>query len=172
MALIRGDHCLALDTNTIVRAFANWESPSGILVECCEQRVFRLLTSRQVLAEYRRVLMRPELSALHHSVEADVEKVLRRLKYVSDSKNVADTHFPFDRDPDDAKFLELAIAGKATHLVTHDRDLLSLAAAHSDAVRRFRQRAPGTRILPAAAFLAESGYDSSRRRINSGPSGE
>ena len=47
------------------------------------------------------------------------------------------------RDPWDDKFLELAAAGRASHLVTGDRDLLALDP--------FR----GTRIMTPAALLGE-----------------
>ena len=49
------------------------------------------------------------------------------------------------RDPDDDMFLELAVAGHATHLVTGDADLLAL--------HPFR----GIAILTAADFVAATG---------------
>ena len=65
------------------------------------------------------------------------------------------TSFRFDRDRDDEPFIELAIAGSASHLVTRDKDLLSLAVGHDDAARRFRQRLPVIRVLRPGAFVRE-----------------
>ena len=45
------------------------------------------------------------------------------------------------RDPKDDKFLELAINGQATHIITGDKDLLTLHPFHS------------TRIITPARFL-------------------
>ena len=47
------------------------------------------------------------------------------------------------RDPRDDRFLEVALAGKATHLITGDRDLLALDHLHD------------TGITTPAAFLEE-----------------
>jgi len=45
------------------------------------------------------------------------------------------------RDPKDDKFLELAVAGRATHIVTGDSDLLALNSFQS------------IQILPPQSFL-------------------
>ena len=70
------------------------------------------------------------------------------------SKAVA-TIFEYPRDPKDEKFVELAIYGGATHIVSADKDLLSLQTGHGDAAKRFRRRAALTRILEPKDFLAE-----------------
>jgi predicted nucleic acid-binding protein len=38
------------------------------------------------------------------------------------------------RDPKDDKFLELAIAGKASHIISGDQDLLMLSPFHGVAI--------------------------------------
>jgi predicted nucleic acid-binding protein len=69
-------------------------------------------------------------------------------------------HFDYNRDPDDECFIELAIAGAATHIVTHDDDLLSLPRGHKDSAKRFRQRLPRTNVLGSGEFLRE--FEASR----------
>ncbi len=54
-----------------------------------------------------------------------------------------------------ARLIELAIEGRATHLATFDRDLLSLATAKTDASKRFRQRLPNLRVLIPEELLLE-----------------
>jgi predicted nucleic acid-binding protein len=79
--------------------------------------------------------------------------VLHRLRYVADEFHTERVKFEFPRDPKDAIFLELAIAGAATHIVTLDRDLLSLPGGRTDASKRFRQRLADVEILAPGDFL-------------------
>jgi predicted nucleic acid-binding protein len=65
--------------------------------------------------------------------------------------------FDFERDPRDAKFTELAIAGAATHLITLDRDLLSLPTARTSAGQRFRQRLRRAVVQQPAQFIRLNG---------------
>jgi len=52
-------------------------------------------------------------------------------------------------------FIELAIVGNATHLVTLDHDLLSLATSSTDTSRRLHQRSPKLRIVRPADLLRD-----------------
>jgi putative PIN family toxin of toxin-antitoxin system len=147
---------LVLDTNTLLSGLANPNGAAGRVLDHCESRRVLLLLSRPVVAEYRRVLGSAEMRRRNPNITDEaVELVLRRLRYVGDYLRTVKARFRFDRDPDDARFVELAIAGGASHLLTSDNDLLSLPAAHDDAGRRFRQRLPGVRVLRPGAFVRE-----------------
>src|SRR5688500_19579214 len=74
------------------------------------------------LAECRRIVRRNEGATSHHAA----------------------TPLPACSDPDDQKFLELALACGASHLITRDRDLLELA--------RGRGRLLPFRIVTLAQF--------------------
>jgi predicted nucleic acid-binding protein len=67
--------------------------------------------------------------------------------------------FEFRRDPRDEKFLELAISLKATHILSSDKDLLSLPRERSEAGRRFRQRLPALCVSEAGEFIQGHGTD-------------
>ena len=109
-----------------------------------------------MLSEYRRILSKEFLESLGYHVPLKaIEKTLDELRYLSDEIDPDPVKFRYDRDPDDAKFIELAIAGRATHIISHDKDLLSLPASRSDAGRRFRQRLPGVRVQDAATFVRD-----------------
>lgn len=147
---------LIVDTNTLLRALANRESASGRVLRLCEERKVVLHLSRAVLLEYRAVLGDDSITRRHPGITPEeTELVLRRLRYFSEYVREVRSRFRFDRDPRDEKFIELAISAEATHIVTHDRDLLSLATDHDDAARRLRQRLPGLRVFESAAFLRE-----------------
>ncbi len=49
--------------------------------------------------------------------------------------------------------IELAIAAKATDIVSSDKDLLSLPTGRDDAAKRFRQRLRGLRVLQPGQFV-------------------
>ena len=139
---------LVLDTNTVVRAFVNIESFSGQILTDCQLRRMLPLLSSPVLDEYRSILRRRELvERFPELTRPEVFVSLERLRYVSDYYRRITTRFSLPRDPRDEPFIELAISGQATHLITTDRDLLSLMNRHDDASRRFRKQLPRTSVL-------------------------
>jgi putative PIN family toxin of toxin-antitoxin system len=128
-----------------------------------QQQVVTLCFSPEVLAEIRDVLTRPKLVAKYtaltpEAVDAFLARHLRAARWVSD---VAE-QFVLERDPKDSKYLNLAIATAAPHVVTLDRDLLDLARPDNAEGIDFRYRFPGIQILEPGAFVAE---------IAKGPSG-
>lgn len=139
---------VVLDTNVILRALANASSPSGQVIRACEERKAIILLSKPLVDEYRRVLahlVKQDESITHYHIEA----VLRRLSYVGEYTRRIRASFPYPRDPTDSKLIELAIDGRATHIISHDHDLLSLPKSRGEAGRRFRQQLRGvTVILP------------------------
>ena len=147
---------VVLDTNILLRGLLNMRSASGGVLDACDRRSVVLLLSKPVIAEYREVLTYPAI--VERYPELDFEKVeiaLRRLRYVGDVVRRVKSRFDYQRDPKDAKFIELAIAGRATHIVSGDKDLLWLASGHGEVANRFRQRAPSTQVMNAATFLDE-----------------
>jgi uncharacterized protein len=144
---------VVLDTNVLLRGVLNARSAAGRLVDACDSREFLLLLSRPLLAEYRAVLAHPEIVSRHPELTLErVELVLKRLRYVGDILS-CHSRFEFARDPKDEKLIELAIDGRATHIVTADNDLLSLPTGRRDASKRFRQRLRDVQILTPAEFV-------------------
>ena len=138
--------CVVIDTNTVLRGLVGAGSASEAVLEAAESRLFVPLLSKPVLDEYREILLDPELrESLPRLTPQRVELTLRRLRFVADVVTTARVHFELPRDPRDAKFIELAIAGRASHLITFDKDLLTLSGSRADAGRRLRQRAPTSR---------------------------
>jgi len=147
---------LILDTNTLLRGIARPESASGRLLDAVLERKMLLLTSRAVMDEYRTILLDKKIMARYPHVSArTIAGTLRAMTYLSDTVDAEATRFGFPRDPKDEKFLTLAIAGRASHLITFDNDLLSLPTSHTDAAKRLRQRLPHLRIQMSGDFLAE-----------------
>jgi putative PIN family toxin of toxin-antitoxin system len=145
---------LVLDTNVVVRGMLNIRSASGKILQAVERRPVVLLLSNPVVAEYQAVLTDPAIVERFPELTPErVEVALRRLRYLGEDLRVIRPRFMFPRDPRDEKIIELAIAAKATHIVTSDNDLLSLPTGHGDVAKRLRQRLPRLRVLDPSEFL-------------------
>jgi putative PIN family toxin of toxin-antitoxin system len=149
---------LVLDTNVLLAGLASESSASQRVVDALSDRKAVPLLSPAVLAEYRAVLLHPTIAGgFANLTPRRVALALHRLRYVADYYRTVRARFEFPRDPRDAPFVELAIAGGATHIVTLDPDLLSLPRSRTDAGRRFRQRLPRVEVLPPVALLRGHG---------------
>ena len=104
-----------------------------------------VLSDRALVAKF------PELTA------ELVEITIRRLRFVSDYVRSPRVEFEYQRDPRDQKFIELAIALGATHILSADHDLLSLPTSKGEVGKRFRQRLPNVEVLTAESFLRTYG---------------
>ena len=112
------------------------------LVPLWQSRRITVLISRQILEEYVRVLAYPKFHLSDQEIRALVEEEL--LPFV-DTVRVRRRLAVVQRDPDDNKFLECAVTGRASYLVTGDRDLRELES--------FR----GITILTPGEFLEHLG---------------
>jgi uncharacterized protein len=108
------------------------------LVPLWQSRRITVLISREVLTEYLRVFAYPKFQLSDQEIRPLIEEEL--LPFV-ETIRVRRRLAVVRRDPDDDKFLECAVAGRAQYLVTGDRDLRELGS--------FR----GTTILSAGEFL-------------------
>lgn len=94
------------------------------------------------LAELYEVLMRPKFR--RYVTEEDTRKFLagfvRKAEWVEVTERIRAC-----RDEKDDKFLELAVSGRATHLINGDRDLTALNPFRS------------VRIIPPDVFLKDLG---------------
>jgi hypothetical protein len=113
---------VVLDTNVLVSAVLR---PGSVPRQAYNLSVAdgRLLMSEAVLQEIEEVLQRPKLQK-YVTLEERAEflaALIRDAEAVRVSEAICAC-----RDPKDDKFLELSIAGNASHLVTGDPDLLVL----------------------------------------------
>ncbi len=113
---------VVFDTNVFVRALIN---PHGINARLLDsRRRFVLITSPAIIEEVTEVLTRVDLLRAKAIREVDAGRlvgVLRRARRV-----YPDVKVTASRDPNDDKFLEAALAGRADYVVTSDKDLRDL----------------------------------------------
>jgi len=125
------------DTNVLVSALLLTDSKPRHALELALKNG-RVLLSFATLAELYEVLGRKKF--LRYIDEEDIRSFLAALTREAEWVEV-DVRIAACRDPKDDKFLELAVSGHATHIVTGDSDLLAL--------NPFR----GIEILPPHRFL-------------------
>lgn len=130
-----------LDTNVVVSGIIKEEGPAGqILRLLLQEGKFTAVTSVEILAEIRQVLLRPKIRKYHGWTDEQIDTFVTFLytqSLVTEGKlpvNVA-------RDPSDNKFLSCAREAVVEYLVSGDDDLLELKAYE------------GTAIVSPAAFL-------------------
>lgn len=114
---------VVLDTNTLISALL-FSGTASRLVPLWQSGRITVLLSKAILEEYLRVLAYPKFRLTDQEIRGLIEGDL--LPFV-DTVQVRKSLKVVTRDPEDDKFLECAVAGRAAYLVTGDRDLLELA---------------------------------------------
>lgn len=110
-----------------LQAAARPNGPAAALLELVEIGAIELLVSDASLEELRDVLNRPSLQCKFPSLTTStVSDFVERIKMCSIYSASVPSSFVLERDPKDAKYIDLAIATKADFLVTRDKDLLDL----------------------------------------------
>jgi uncharacterized protein len=115
---------VVLDTNVIISAML---LPFSVPRRAMDRamREGRLLISAATTAELDEVIHLPRFDK--YLSEQERSKFLTALVHEAELVNVVETVTDC-RDPRDNKFLELAVSGRATHVITGDSDLLVLHA--------------------------------------------
>lgn len=118
---------VTVDTTVLVSAFIGSGLPARV-VRDWQARLFVLVVSAPIIAEYADVLRRPAIRLRYDLDAEDVADFLedirvRAVLVVPPPETLLPLH---SRDPKDDLFLACALAGACDHLVTGDLDLLTL----------------------------------------------
>ncbi|MDQ3683007.1 MAG: putative toxin-antitoxin system toxin component, PIN family [Bacteroidota bacterium] len=116
------NNVLVIDTNTLISAFLFTHSTTKLAYDKARQSG-KISASLETYNEFCNVLVRPKFDkyislGTRLGIINDLKELLV-FKEISESINVC-------RDPKDNKFLELAVAAKASCIITGDDDLLIL----------------------------------------------
>ena len=132
---------VVLDTNTLISALL-FPGTASRLVSLWQSRRITILVSKAILQEYLRVLAYPRFHLGDQEIKTLIEEEL--LPFV-ETVRVRKHLRVVRRDPDDDKFLEGAVGGRARYIVTGDRDLRELGTYR------------GITILTVGEFLQRTG---------------
>lgn len=131
-----------VDTNVIVSVLLSPSGSPARVIQRWESEAFDLLVSEPILVEYRRALKYDHLRAHHRMTAEEISQVIEGFREFGLLIDVSLDLDVIPEDPEDNKFIECAITGKANYIVTGDSHLLAL------------QDYQGIRILTPAAFLS------------------
>ena len=136
---------VVLDTNVLVSALLYRDGELAWLPQAWEARTVLPLASEAVVNELRRVLL--QLGQRKFGLDpAAIEQIIVRYLEFTEAVQIdagASAAMPKCRDPDDQKFVELAVLGRADILATSDQQLLGLARRTPFAILppvKFRER--------------------------------
>lgn len=129
-----------VDTNVLISAALIPDSPPALVTLLLLERA-RLLFSSETFSEFETRIWRPKFDR-YLSIE-DRKRLLHDFSAAAEWVDSGQAPLPsLCRDPDDDKFLHVALIGKADCLISGDRDLLDTASA-----------AKLTIVTPAQALL-------------------
>ncbi len=116
-----------LDANVMASAFIQPRGPSGqILSRWVSGSAFEMVVSIPILEELRRILEYPRIRKRLRAPAGEIEARLAAIALLAD---VVDPSFrvrAVPGDPDDDKYVEAALEGRAGCIVSGDRHLLNL----------------------------------------------
>ena len=113
---------VVFDTNVLLSALIRADTPPALAVDRAIQSCV-LLTAPACFEELQNKVHKPKFARYFSREEADL--FLETYLLVVEMQTIT-TPIVVCRDPNDDKFLEAAVAGKADCLVTGDPDLLEL----------------------------------------------
>jgi putative PIN family toxin of toxin-antitoxin system len=128
---------IVLDTNIFISGIF-WGGIPGQIISAAQNRDFELVTSLECIYELHRVL-----NEFKDTLGVDIVEFWTRFAISESLITLPQIRFAaIKEDPDDNKFLDAAVAGKAKFIVSGDKHLLDL--------KEFK----GIRILKPADFIA------------------
>src|SRR6476469_4654601 len=113
---------VVFDCNIFLQGLAAPGGPSGRCVQLAIDGEVSLFISQTVLEELRDVTSRPKVVAKLHLVAERVEEFLEAIEVAATLIDGFPEIFVYTRDPDDAHYINLAIAADAKLVVSRDKD--------------------------------------------------
>jgi putative PIN family toxin of toxin-antitoxin system len=120
-------------------------------------RKINLFVSPAVIAELREVTGRPKVITKLHLILGRVGEFIDTVEIAATILEGFPEPFVYSRDPDDAHYVNLALAADARLIVSRDKDLLDLMDSTKPEAAEFQRRYPVLRILDPVGFLREIG---------------
>jgi putative PIN family toxin of toxin-antitoxin system len=137
------------DCNIFFQATRNANGPAAKAFRLLDRGVFTLFVSHTILDEVRETFTDVEIRAKNRWLTDEVvDALLQHLSSKATLLQDVPNRFSYARDPDDAHYVNLALAARAKYLVTRDKDLLDLMNDEA-----FRHQYPDLTILDPVAFL-------------------
>lgn len=146
---------VVFDCNIYVQSMLNSRGPAAQCFLAFRRSELRLIVSPVVIAEINALPSHPDLRRFPSISRARVDELIATILagaiLIPDALN----RFELPRDPDDAHYVNLALAAGATLIVSRDNDLLDLMNPNRPDGRDFLARFAQLRILRPDELLIE-----------------
>lgn len=144
---------VVFDCNIFFQALLSPNGPAGQALEAAATGKCQLFASGFIVDELRDVLAWPHLVERFQLTSERVNIFLESIAEIAAMIEEIPAVFEFPRDPDDAQYVNLALAARAKLIVSRDRDLLSLGDRTTPEGQDFYRRFPELEILTPTELL-------------------
>jgi putative PIN family toxin of toxin-antitoxin system len=142
------------DCNIYFQALISRSGPAGQCFSAAQHGKLLLFTSAIVINEFRDVCLRPRIASRFRLSEESVNAFVAEIEHTAMIVSEVPKIFEYDRDPDDAHYVDLAVAASAHLIVSRDQDLLALSDPQNPEAIFFKSRFPEISILTPTELLA------------------
>jgi uncharacterized protein len=115
-----------LDANVLISAVLSAKGSPAAILAYWQKGGLEVVVSEAILREVERVIHYPRIQMRYHLSEEKIKRflgLLRRYATLSEPQEQIDA---VQADPSDNRYLEAALAGEASYVVSGDRHLLDL----------------------------------------------
>ena len=116
---------ITVDTNILVSA-TFWYGDSYKIIEKVDNKEIELILSKEIIEEYIEVLNSKEIQEKIKKKNLEIKYTIEKIRTISQIVEKIRSIDIIKEDPTDNKFIECAIAGKATYIISKDNHLLKL----------------------------------------------
>ena len=141
------------DCNVFLQALGNPQGASGRCLQAVWDGRVQLFVDARLLDELSDVAQRPKMLRRFPKLTSRFHRLMEQIGTVAVIVQDVPDRFTLSRDPDDAHYVNLAIATGAFLVVTRDKDLLDLMREESVESRTLHKSYPEFRILTPPEFL-------------------
>ena len=133
---------IVLDANVFVSALISAKGAPARILTYWQEEGFEVVVSPVILEELDRVLHYPKLQQRYHLAGKEIQRFLHLLRRQAIEVVPSGRTTVIERDPADNRYLECAVAGGASVIVSGDRHLLGLGEYQ------------GVQVLSPSGFLS------------------
>ncbi len=116
---------VVLDTNVLISA-TFWNGDSSKIMEKIEKKELDLVTSKEIIEEYIKVLEYKEIQEKIKNKNLEMKRTIEKIISISIVVEPQKTFEVVKEDPGDNKFLDCAFEGNVDFIISQDKHLLKL----------------------------------------------
>jgi uncharacterized protein len=132
---------VVIDTNVVVSRYLSSHGAPAQIFDAWHEKRFDLLVSEPILGECERALKYPHVRMRHHLSDGQIAEIIEQFSELAKMVAPITSIAAVAADPDDDKFIECAVEGRASYIVSGNKHLYDL------------QEYKGIQIVKSVEFL-------------------